>query len=140
MTTILTPTASADLEATPDGDALWLAAADLERITGYELKPEGFCRDEVCIPVPLGREAEFVRTEAARASVNLAAFLRHLDAPIVSTEDGDVWSLGEPPDDRSARLDTLEAPDFTLPDVNGVEHSLRDFRGRKVLLAAWASW
>ena len=27
-----------------------------------------------------------------------------------------------------------EAPDFTLPDQNGVLHSLRDYRGKKIIL------
>ena len=33
-----------------------------------------------------------------------------------------------------------EAPDFTLPDLEGRQHSLSDYRGRKVFLASWASW
>ncbi len=32
------------------------------------------------------------------------------------------------------------APEFTLPDLDGRVWSLRDFRGRKVFLLAWASW
>jgi peroxiredoxin len=35
---------------------------------------------------------------------------------------------------------TLEAPDFTLPDIDGKQHSLSDYRGKKVLLLSWASW
>jgi peroxiredoxin len=34
----------------------------------------------------------------------------------------------------------MEAPDFTLPDLRGRLHSLRDQRGKKTLLIAWASW
>ena len=40
---------------------------------------------------------------------------------------------------RSA-LDSLEAPDFSLPDLEGNLHSLTDRRGKKVLLVAYASW
>ena len=32
------------------------------------------------------------------------------------------------------------APDFTLPDLAGTQHTLSSLRGRKVLLATWASW
>ena len=32
------------------------------------------------------------------------------------------------------------APDFTLNDINGNPVSLKDFRGRKVVLVFWASW
>ena len=34
----------------------------------------------------------------------------------------------------------MEAPDFTLVDLDGVEHSLSDFRGQVVMLNFWASW
>ncbi|NDG42002.1 MAG: TlpA family protein disulfide reductase, partial [Betaproteobacteria bacterium] len=37
-------------------------------------------------------------------------------------------------------LSTLEAPDFELPDLAGQTHRLSDYRGKKVLLATWASW
>jgi peroxiredoxin len=48
--------------------------------------------------------------------------------------------LGEGAADRLAALRSLEAPDFTLPDVDGNPVSLSNFRGKKVLLASWASW
>lgn len=32
------------------------------------------------------------------------------------------------------------APDFTLTDIGGNSVSLKDFRGRKVVLVFWASW
>ena len=32
------------------------------------------------------------------------------------------------------------APDFTLKDLNGVEISLKEFRGKVVLLNFWATW
>jgi hypothetical protein len=140
MTTILTPTESIQVNGTPEGSDLWLVPADLTRATGYELKPEGLCLEDVCVPVPAGRESEFVRDGSEGTLVNLAAFWRYLDAPIVAEERGNTWSIGEPPTDRSIRLDSLEAPDFTLPDAAGTLHSLGDYRGRKVLLAAWASW
>jgi hypothetical protein len=41
---------------------------------------------------------------------------------------------------RARRLASLEAPDVTLPDLDGREHTLAAQRGRKVLLVAYASW
>jgi len=41
---------------------------------------------------------------------------------------------------RAAGLASLEAPDFTLPDVEGRLVSLSDHRGKKVFLVAYASW
>jgi peroxiredoxin len=32
------------------------------------------------------------------------------------------------------------APDFTLESLDGNSVSLRDYRGKKVLVFAWASW
>ena len=119
-----------------EGDALWLTPGDLTFATGFELKPEGLCRDELCYPVPSGREAEFV----SDGRVNVAAFWRRRGGAVVSTRDGDVWLLGDAADERQSRIDSLEAPDFTLPDVDGKLHSLSDYRGRKVFLVSWASW
>lgn len=32
------------------------------------------------------------------------------------------------------------AHDFTLPTLDGVDVSLSDYRGRRVILFVWASW
>ena len=48
--------------------------------------------------------------------------------------------LGVPASERARRLSALEAPDFTLPDLQGTLHALSAQRGKKVLLAAYASW
>ena len=37
-------------------------------------------------------------------------------------------------------LTSLDAPDFSLPDLDGKMHSLSEHRGKKVLLVSWASW
>jgi hypothetical protein len=42
--------------------------------------------------------------------------------------------------ERAKALGSLEAPDFTLPDLDGRPHSLSAQRGKKVLLVAYASW
>jgi hypothetical protein len=48
--------------------------------------------------------------------------------------------LGVSARERAARLASLEAPDFTLPDLEGRLSSLSDHRGKKVFLVAYASW
>ena len=48
--------------------------------------------------------------------------------------------LGVTSADRATALSSLEAPDFTLPDLEGRQHSLSPHRGRKVLLIAYGSW
>jgi hypothetical protein len=122
--------------ARADGDALWVSSADLYRATGWTLTPEGLCRGDVCVPAPLGREAELVRTDG----VDLAAFWRHAGHPVVRDGAGRAWVLGTGARHRAQALRSLEAPDFVLPDLEGRPHALSDHRGRKVLLVTWASW
>jgi len=135
MTTILTENSRADV-TTVGNDGLWLKRDDVAAATGWVLKPEGFCKGDICVPIPAGRENEFVTDDA----VNVGAFWALMDKPAVSTEAGDAWFLGEGSADRNAALTSLEAPNFTLKGLDGVEHSLVDFRGKRVLLATWASW
>ena len=43
--------------AKAEGDNLWLSAADLTQASGWELKPEGACLRDVCVPIPPARES-----------------------------------------------------------------------------------
>jgi hypothetical protein len=122
--------------ARADGDALWLSSADVHRATGWTLTPEGLCHGDSCVPAPRGREAEVVRGD----EVDLAAFWRHAGHPVVRDGAGRAWVLGTGARQRAHALRSLEAPDFTLPDLEGRRHALSDYRGRKVFLVTWASW
>lgn len=124
--------------AKAEGENLWVSARDLTSVSGWEMKPEGACKGGVCVPIPPTREAEFVRDGSSR--FNLAALARQLGQPVVHDDQGGVWYFGEAAATRRAVLDSLEAPDFELPDLDGNMHRLSDYRGKKVLLAAWASW
>jgi hypothetical protein len=124
--------------AAAEGDDLWLAASDLPAATGWELRPEGACRGRVCVPIPRGREGEFLRDGSAR--FNLAALARLLGQPVVHEDVHGVWSFGESPAARSTAMQSLRAPDFTLPDLDGRPHTLADYRGKNVFLVFWASW
>jgi hypothetical protein len=103
------------------------------------LKPQGVCRNELCFPLPKTRELEFVRKIAGKTWFNLVAFAQLVHQPIAHDEALFTWYFGLRSDQRPG-LSSLEAPDFTLPDMNGNTHSLSDFRGKKVLLLTWASW
>jgi hypothetical protein len=134
-----------DERATPvagaraDGDDLWVEATALPEATGWELKPEGICRDELCIPVT-GAQTALVRGDGGTAAVNLAGFARYLDQPVAHDDSEDAWYFGAPVDMLRTQLQSLAAPDFALPDLDGREHRLSDHRGKKVFLLAWASW
>jgi len=122
------------LRASRGGDAVQIAPEILRDATGWELKPEGLCRGDVCVPV---------RDRAALAGdggVDLAAFARALDRPLALDIAERAAALGTSAAERSARLATLEAPDFTLPDLHGRMHTLSAHRGKKALLIVYASW
>jgi hypothetical protein len=129
MTIILSPTGEHKISS---HDGLWMSAADATKVTGWTLKPEGMCLAERCVPLP----AAAVKGK----EVDVAAFWTKLGGPVVGAENGEVWALGAPADERNAALDGLEAPDFTLPDVDGKPRTLSQLRGKKVFLATWASW
>ena len=120
--------------ATPEGRSLWLSAEDFATATGWELKPKGFCQEDRCVRIPSGRGM----VDGTR--VNLAAFTELLEQPVLRDDAHGVWSIGESAPARRAALQSLDAPDFTLPDLEGRPHSLSDFRGKKVFLVSWASW
>lgn len=122
--------------AQADGDDLWLPAGELPAVVGWTLKPEGLCRDALCVPVPRGREAAFVRD----GQVSLAAFWRHTERPWARSEAGDLWVFGANARERADELLSLRAPDFALPDLAGNMHALSGQRGKKVFLVTWASW
>jgi hypothetical protein len=113
-------------------DGLFVSPADAETVTGWTLKPEGMCRDDLCVPL-----AGDARRDDA---VDLAAFWRTLGHPVLADQPGSVWVLGTAAESRASTLAGLEAPDFTLPDLAGVPHRLSDLRGKNVFLTTWASW
>jgi hypothetical protein len=60
--------------------------------------------------------------------------------PVALDEAERAAYLGVTAEERSRRLASLEAPEFTLPDLDGRMHSLSDHRGAKVFLVAYGSW
>ena len=120
------------LDTTPGSDALWIQKADLPRINGFELKPQGACRADVCIPIP--------RTMMRGTTFNLTAFAKRAGQHVVADTGARVWSFGEIPVVRGSFLESRLAPDVTVPDRKGRPVRLSQFRGKKVLLVTWASW
>jgi hypothetical protein len=125
--------------ATGDVAQLWISTADLTRATRFELKPQGVCRDQLCFPVPKSRASEFVRKDSATTLFNLLAFAQLVNQPVAHDKTLAIWYFALRSDQRQG-LASLQAPNFTLPDMAGKMHSLSDFRGKKVLLVTWASW
>ncbi len=124
----------------PDADDLWVMPADLPRVNGFELKPEGACLDELCVPVRQDRDSELFVTRGGQGWFNVTGLARKLEQAYAVDHDHRVWSLGQMPVTRTRFLNAAVAPDFELPNRDGELVRLSDFRGKKVLVVTWASW
>jgi hypothetical protein len=137
VTTVLTDEGPVGVTAGPGAEGeLWLSARDTEAVSGWTMKAEGLCRGEICVPVPDGQSADYVRDNL----INLPAFWRRMEKPLAHDRNVEVWAFGESAAERAGKLRSLDAPDFALSDLAGKEHSLSEYRGKKVFLATWASW
>jgi len=116
------------------GDSVRLSPEALAEHLGWTLGPEGLCQGSVCIPV---RERDALIDDTG---VDLAGFAGLLQRPLALDVGERAAALGISSLERRRSLTSLEAPDFTLPDLEGRLHSLSDHRGKKILLIAYASW
>jgi hypothetical protein len=112
-------------------DRLDPTAAEFARGTGWELKPEGACQAEVCIPLPAS-------ARLVNGRVNVPAVGAALGMPLVASEAHGLWALG--PVSGGRALTTAVVPEITLPDRDGNPFRLGSLKGTKVFMCAWASW
>ena len=108
--------------------SLEIDRAEFERRSGWEFKPEGICKGDVCFPISASLGDKF--------DVKSVADILHM--PLIHDRTNDLWSLG--PQSGGRALASTHAPELTLPDWNGNEFVLSSLGGKKVLLVAWASW
>lgn len=116
------------------GDRIVVPPDDLVDAIGWELKPEGLCRADVCVPV---RDRASIQ---AGDGVDLVAVAGALGRPAVASVESGVVAIGQPASVRQRAIDGLEAVPFTLPDLDGEPHSLAEWSGKKKLLHVFASW
>jgi len=135
--TILDDGRATDVDVEADGESLRLSPASLRAALGFELKPEGLCKDQLCVPL---RDRPGGAPLVTSGGVELAELAALLDRPLATDVAEGVAYVGISAAARSAQLDSLEAPEFRLPDLDGRMHALSDYRGRRVFLLAWASW
>jgi hypothetical protein len=136
--TLLTPDGPTTRPAVRHDDHLFLTADDLEALTGWTAKREGLCRDDACIPV---RDPATYDAAGRLDLLAVAALLRRPLALELETDGGTATAvLGEATADRVASLESLAAPPFELPRLDGSPVGLATFASHKRLLLAWASW
>jgi hypothetical protein len=109
---------------------LEMSPAELAERTGWELKPEGACRGDVC--VPMGG----LRIDGGQ--VDVQDFARRMGMPVAHDEKHGVWALG--PRSGGHALESVDVPDLVLDDFSGNAFDVASLRGRKVFLLAWASY
>jgi hypothetical protein len=119
-------------DSAQDDKALWVRKADLPRVNDFEVKPQGACRADVCIPIP--------KNLAHGEWFNLTGFAHKLGEAYVADSQSRAWSFGEIPALSGSYLSSRLAPDFAVSDRKGKVVHLSDFRGKKVLVVTWASW
>jgi hypothetical protein len=132
--TILEDGKAVEAQVDVAGGRVLLTPEALHGSLGWQLKPEGLCRGEVCVPV---RDRSKLLVDG---SIDLSGFAEALGRPLALDAAEGAAAIGTASAERAAQLVSLEAPDFTLPDLEGKLHSLSDHRGKKVLLIAYASW
>jgi hypothetical protein len=102
--------------------------AELAAQAGWELKPEGACKADRCVPIPGSGEGP----------VSAEVLAERLGMALVPDPDHGLWSLG--PESGGRAVASAQMPELELPDRDGRPFALRSLRGTKVFMVAWASW
>jgi hypothetical protein len=113
-------------------ESLQLTPDQFEAATGWAIKPEGACQDDVCVALP-----PLERDSIGRIDARVVA--DRLGMPIAHDEAHGLWALGPRSGDRKV-LDRALVPELVLQEFDGGAFDVASLRGKKVVLVAWASW
>jgi hypothetical protein len=107
------------------------SASAFAEATGWEPKPEGLCRGEICVPAPgsLGSDG----------TVDAQIAAERLGMPLLHDEQHGIWALGAATM-SGHELASATAADPELMDRAGKPFRLSSLRGRKVVLVAWSTY
>jgi hypothetical protein len=108
-------------------DTLDLTPTQFAAETGWDIKPQGACKAEVC--VPLDSSAPFSALSTAQ----------RLGMAVVHNASAGLWAIG-PESFNQRALASAVAPELVLDDINGHSFRLSSLRGRKVVLVAWSPY
>ena len=120
--------------ADPGRETFLVDPADLPEAMGWELKASGLCRGDVCVPV---RDLDALHVGDR---LDVAAVAAAVGQPSVVDVAAGIMAVALPAELRRRALSDLDAPDFTLPDLDGRPCSLAKWTGRKKLLVTFSSW
>lgn len=126
------------IDTSGDGPRVVVPVVDLPTATGWVLKPEGFCRGDVCIPVR--DRTDLVEGTGDERVVDLGRLAAATGQPLVIDPDEAVVALGPSLAERSGLHAGDRAPDFSLAGVDRPPVTLDEFQGRKKLVITWSSW
>ena len=124
------------LDSTGEGEGLLIDPGDLQSINGFEIKPEGVCYGDLCIPL----DAALMVEQAGRKWFSLTALAALLEQPFVVDLEAGVWSFAEIPAKRENMMVSAMAPELELTDREGQVVRMADLKGKKALIVTWSSW
>jgi|GEM_PF-2019775 len=127
-----------------DGEA-HVALKLLTEKLGLELKELGeerigICRGDLCIPFDVSNKAGALRRDGKTLWVPVAPLVEALGGHFIWDADAKALLLDLSDVHRVATWAVGAPFDLQLPDLEGDSVSVVRYRGRKVLLYAWASW
>lgn len=135
-TTVLYQGRAVVLAETSKSENLLINRADLTRVNGFELKPQGACYGDLCVPLT----GELLTQQDGKEWFNLTAFADLLGQPYVADKQARVWSFAEIPAKRESMMVNALAPDFEVTDRQGNVVRMADLKGKKALIVTWSSW
>ena len=111
--------------------SLRVPAGEFAATTGWDAKPQGMCRGEVCVPAPGALENGIVNVESAA---------ERLGMPVVHDSTHGVWSLGAATATGRTLATAVAQFPSSLIDAMGRGFDFASLRGRRIIMIAWASW
>lgn len=111
--------------------SLRVPAAEFSTVTGWDAKPEGMCRGEVCVPAPGALDNGVVDVERAAARLGM---------PIVHDQASGTWSIGAATATGRTLATAVARFPSSLVDAMGNAFDFASLRGRRIIMVAWASW
>ena len=128
MLTVITDDGTREVEGTR------VSPAELLEVTGWELKPEGLCRGDVCVPTRGRGDVE------VNGGVDLAIVADLLGQPFVVDDEKSVAVLGTSVATRTQQLNDANVHDLVLRDFDGKDVAWSSIGRKKKVFVAWASW